>query len=52
MAYINVPHHKTGTELCAMIRGKPRPAIVHKLPFVPTHYYKRPGSVAGAQASA
>ena len=39
MGYINVPHHKNGTEV--MIdkgRGKLQAAKVTKMPFVPSNY--------------
>mmetsp|Transcript_14792 Transcript_14792/g.29218 ORF Transcript_14792/g.29218 Transcript_14792/m.29218 type:complete len:414 (-) Transcript_14792:128-1369(-) len=38
--YVNKPHNKAGTELFVEVRGKSNPAIVTKMPFVPTNYYK------------
>lgn len=40
MGYVEAGHAKIGTELTLMVRGKPHPAKVCKLPFVP-HNYKR-----------
>lgn len=40
MGYINKPHHVSGTELMVSVRGKSSPAVVTKMPFVPTKYYK------------
>jgi len=33
-------HAKIGTELVLIVRGKPRPAKVVKMPFVPQNYYR------------
>jgi aminomethyltransferase len=41
-AYINVPSNKLETELQVLVRGKPYPLIVKKMPFVPNRYYKKP----------
>jgi len=38
--YVNKPHNKAGTELVVEVRGKSNPAVVTKMPFVPTNYYK------------
>lgn len=40
MGYINSQHADAGVPLTLMIRGKPHPARIHPLPFVP-HRYKR-----------
>ena len=40
MGYINKPFNKEGTEVKVKVRGKSSPAIVTKMPFVPTKYYK------------
>ncbi|KKA30215.1 hypothetical protein TD95_001919 [Thielaviopsis punctulata] len=40
MGYIKDGMHKTGTEVDVVIRNKPRPAKVAKMPFVPTQYWK------------
>lgn len=42
MGYVNKPHNKAGTELMVTVRGKSNPAVVTKMPFVPTKYYKTP----------
>jgi len=42
IAYINKPLNKQGTELEVVVRGKAFPAVVTKMPFVPTKYYKAP----------
>lgn len=40
MGYINKPYDKAGTELKVVVRGKQNPAVVAKVPFIPTTYYK------------
>ena len=40
MGYVKDGFHKAGTELDVLIRGKRRKAVVTKMPFVPTKYYK------------
>ena len=40
MGYINKPYDKVGTELKVVVRGKQNPAVVAKVPFIPTTYYK------------
>jgi aminomethyltransferase len=40
MAYVNTPLSKIGSELNVKVRGKVYPAVVTKLPFVPTNYKK------------
>jgi len=40
MAYVSTPLSKVGTELSVKVRGKLHPAVVTKMPFVPTNYKK------------
>jgi aminomethyltransferase len=40
MGYIQDGMHKSGTEVAVMVRGKKRKAVVTKMPFVPTKYFK------------
>jgi len=40
MGYIKTGHHKAGTEVQVVVRGKPRKAVVTKMPFVPSKYWK------------
>ncbi|KAF2862666.1 glycine cleavage system T protein [Piedraia hortae CBS 480.64] len=40
MAYVRDGLHKAGTELEVVVRGRRRPAIVTKMPFVPAKYVK------------
>ncbi|MBY4595784.1 glycine cleavage system aminomethyltransferase GcvT [Ottowia caeni] len=40
MAYVKVDYAALGTELYAMVRGKPVPVTVSAMPFVPTRYYR------------
>ena len=42
MGYIKDGLHKAGTEVQVVVRGKKRKAVVTKLPFVPSKYYKAP----------
>merc|ERR1712151_1269333 len=42
IGYINKPFNKQGTELEVVVRGRNFPAVVTKMPFVPTKYYKAP----------
>ncbi|KAF2813495.1 glycine cleavage system T protein [Mytilinidion resinicola] len=42
MAYIKDGSHKSGTEVAVLIRGKRRKAVVTKMPFVPSKYYRGP----------
>ncbi|KAI0395743.1 glycine cleavage system T protein [Xylariaceae sp. FL0594] len=42
MGYIKDGLHKAGTEVQVLVRGKPRKAVVTKMPFVPAKYYKEP----------
>jgi aminomethyltransferase len=40
MGYIEKPYNKQGTELNVVVRNKKYPAVVSKMPFVATKYYK------------
>jgi len=40
IGYINKPFNKQKTELNVVVRNKKYPAVVTKMPFVPTKYYK------------
>lgn len=40
MGYVASGNHKAGTALKVNVRGKTNDAVVTKMPFVPTHYYK------------
>ncbi|KAL1843166.1 hypothetical protein VTJ49DRAFT_2916 [Mycothermus thermophilus] len=40
MGYVKDGLHKVGTEVDVLVRGRPRKAVVTKMPFVPTKYWK------------
>ena len=40
MAYVQPDYAVVGTELFAMVRGKPVPMVVAPTPFAPTHYHR------------
>lgn len=40
MAYIATPFSKAATEVGVKVRGKTSPAVVSKMPFVPSNYYR------------
>ncbi|MDO5623077.1 MAG: glycine cleavage system aminomethyltransferase GcvT [Pseudomonadota bacterium] len=40
IAYVQPDYATVGTELFAMVRGKPVPMVVSATPFVPTRYYR------------
>ncbi|KAI1661338.1 glycine cleavage system T protein [Daldinia decipiens] len=40
MGYVRDGLHKAGTELVVSIRGRPRKAVVTKMPFVPSKYWR------------
>lgn len=40
MAYLNLPHNKTKTAVQVNVRDKLLPAVVSKMPFYPSNYYK------------
>lgn len=42
MGYIKDGLHKAGTEVQVVVRGKKRKAVVAKMPFVPSKYFKQP----------
>jgi len=42
MGYIKDGMHKSGTEVGVVVRGKKRNAVVTKMPFVASKYYKQP----------
>jgi aminomethyltransferase len=44
MGYIATPHSKSGTKVNVLVRGKPCEAEVVPMPFVPSSYYKVPGT--------
>ncbi|KAI1385067.1 glycine cleavage system T protein [Hypoxylon trugodes] len=46
MGYIKDGLHKAGTEVSVVVRGKTRKAVVTKMPFVPTKYWKGPSTKA------
>lgn len=41
-SYVEKEYAKAGTALKVEVRGKQNDAVVTKMPFVPTPYYKRP----------
>ncbi|RYP90548.1 hypothetical protein DL770_003310 [Monosporascus sp. CRB-9-2] len=42
MGYVRDGLHKAGTEVEVLVRGRRRKAVVAKMPFVPTKYWKGP----------
>lgn len=40
MGHVKDGFHKVGTEVQVLVRGRPRKAVVTKMPFVPTKYWK------------
>lgn len=40
MGYVKSGYNKAGTEVVVTVRGKPRKAVVTKMPFVPSKYWK------------
>ncbi|KAI3328940.1 glycine cleavage system T protein [Xylariaceae sp. AK1471] len=40
MGYVKDGLHKAGTEVQVLVRGRPRKAVVSKMPFVPAKYWK------------
>jgi len=40
MGYVETEYAAVGTRLGALVRGKPRPVVTSKLPFVPPRYYR------------
>ncbi|KAI0450880.1 glycine cleavage system T protein [Xylaria acuta] len=51
MGYVKDGLHKAGTEVQVLVRGRPRKAVVTKMPFVPTKYYKAPASSSSSSSS-
>lgn len=45
MGYIKDGMHKAGTEVEVVVRGKKKKAVVTKMPFVPSKYYKEPANI-------
>ena len=42
MGYVKDGLHKAGTEVQVLVRGRPRKAVITKMPFVPAKYWKAP----------
>lgn len=42
MGYVAIDFAEIGTEVDLMVRGKPRPAKIAAMPFVPQNYYRAP----------
>jgi aminomethyltransferase len=40
MGYVRGEYRKAGTNVKVQVRGKERAAVVVKMPFVPTKYFK------------
>jgi aminomethyltransferase len=40
MGYVDVAFSALGTQVVAIVRGKPVPMVVSAMPFVPTHYFR------------
>ncbi|MPN60393.1 Aminomethyltransferase [bioreactor metagenome] len=40
LAYVQADYAKPGTEIFAIVRGKPVAMVVSATPFVPTNYYR------------
>lgn len=45
MGYIQDGMHKAGTEVEVLVRGRKRKAVVTKMPFVPSKYFKQPANI-------
>ena len=45
MGYIKDGMHKAGTEVEVVVRGKKRKAVVTKMPFIPSKYFKQAANV-------
>ncbi|KAK6510432.1 Aminomethyltransferase, mitochondrial, variant 2 [Arthrobotrys conoides] len=43
MGYVEEKYKKAGTEVIVEVRGKPRQAVIAKMPFVPAKYHKSDG---------
>lgn len=44
MGYVKTENSEDGTKIAVDIRGKPYPATVVKMPFVPHRYYRKPAA--------
>ena len=42
LAFVGAAHSAPGARLQAVVRGKPQPATVTALPFVPHRYHRNP----------
>ena len=40
IAYVETAFSALGTQVTAIVRGKPVPMVVSAMPFVPTRYYR------------
>ncbi|KAF7576755.1 GcvT Glycine cleavage system T protein aminomethyltransferase [Pyrenophora tritici-repentis] len=45
MGYVKDGMHKAGTEVEVVVRGRKRKAVVTKMPFLPSKYYKQPANI-------
>jgi aminomethyltransferase len=45
MGYIQDGMHKAGTEVEVVVRGRKRKAVVTKMPFIPSKYFKQPANI-------
>ncbi|KAG9186814.1 aminomethyltransferase [Alternaria panax] len=45
MGYVKDGMHKAGTEVQVVVRGRKRKAVVTKMPFVPSKYFKQPANI-------
>ncbi|CBX92901.1 hypothetical protein IAQ61_005748 [Plenodomus lingam] len=45
MGYIKDGMHKAGTEVQVLVRGKKRKAVVTRMPFIPSKYFKQPANI-------
>jgi aminomethyltransferase len=46
MGYVQMGFHRANTELRVLVRGKERKAVVTKMPFVRSRYWKQPSGMA------
>lgn len=51
MGYVDLGFHKVGREVDVLVRGRPRKAVVAKMPFVKTKYWKGEKEVEDGSAS-
>ena len=40
MGYVEAPYAKIDTPVMMVVRGKPQPARIARMPFVPNHYHR------------